>query len=209
MRQKRLSGRATSPSQSSRTRLSSSKQKAVMCEVTRLEGESEARSSSRRQVLVALGSVSASALSLAAHPPASMAKPVQLELKNLTSRLCDNPVAAGTPGSSSFKAKCYQISGTIVNTTKDTIQNADVYGRVFDSANDPVLTSGRVGAVQSVPPGESEFRLEITVAATQLPPLQLKKFKAQGFVGTVNLSGNPYEMDYEVGEFPGGTKLDI
>ena len=62
-------------------------------------------------------------------------------------------------------------------------------GVVLDAANDPVLRSGRVGAIDSVPPGESQFRLEITVASSQLQPLTLKKFKAQGFLGVVNRSG--------------------
>jgi hypothetical protein len=69
------------------------------------------------------------------------------------------------------------VLGTIVNPSKEMVYNADVYGRVLDSANDPVLRSGRVGAIESVPPGESSFRLEIVVAFSQKPPLQLKNFK--------------------------------
>ena len=54
-----------------------------------------------------------------------------------------------------------------MNPSKEMVYNADVYGRVLDSANDPVLRSGRVGAIESVPPGESSFRLEIVVAFSQ------------------------------------------
>lgn len=67
-----------------------------------------------------------------------------------------------------------------MNPSKEMVYNADVYGRVLDSANDPVLRSGRVGAIESVPPGESSFRLEIVVAFSQKPPLQLKNFKVSG-----------------------------
>ena len=83
----------------------------------------------------------------------------------------------------------------MVNSGKEAVGNADVYGIVIDSLNEPVLRSGRVGAIESAPPGESRFRLEITVAASQKPPLKLKNFRAIGFGGTVNRAGNPYDED--------------
>jgi hypothetical protein len=107
---------------------------------------------------------------------------------------CANPVAPGTPGTSTFKAKCFEIRGTATNPGAETVRNADVYGivtgapavarlpracararrmprgadvagasrrgaDVADAENDPVLRSGRVGAIDTLPPVR---RLRIT-----------------------------------------------
>eukprot|EP00959_Pyramimonas_sp_CCMP1952_P386035 8090366-Pyramimonas_sp.AAC.1 len=88
-----------------------------------------------------------------------------LQVKDLETQLCANPLAAGVPGSATYKAKCYEIIGTVVNKGKEPVNNADVYGQVFgkrdhsmtlltrvtNSTNDPVLRSGRVGSIQDVP----------------------------------------------------------
>ena len=43
----------------------------------------------------------------------------------------------------------------------------------------------RMGAIDEVPPGVSDFELRITVSANQPTPLKLKQFKAAGFTGLV------------------------
>ncbi|KAK3271550.1 hypothetical protein CYMTET_20109 [Cymbomonas tetramitiformis] len=158
----------------------------------------------RRAVLLA----GAAALMLQSSPEAS-ARTVTLQLSDIHEQACANPVAPGVPGSSTYKAKCFEVVGTVTNKSKKTVSNADVYGLIKDAANEPVLRSGRVGTIQEVPPGESTFKLEITVAASQPLPLTFKNFKAQGFEGVVNRSGNPYDMDYFTDTFPGGTKSNF
>ena len=66
---------------------------------------------------------------------------------------------------------------------------------IKDQANDDVLNSGRVGSIAKLEPGDTNFRLEITVGATQPLPLKLKNFKAQGATGILTGSPNPYD-DY-------------
>ena len=45
---------------------------------------------------------------------------------------CHAPQAAGTPGTSTFKAKCFEVSGTATNPDpKETLRNADVYGIIL------------------------------------------------------------------------------
>jgi hypothetical protein len=51
--------------------------------------------------------------------------------------------------------------------------------------------------------------LQITAAASQPTPYKLKNFRAQGTTGTVNLSGNPAEMDYDAGTFADGSTTRI
>jgi hypothetical protein len=43
----------------------------------------------------------------------------------------------------------------------------------------------RLGAIEEVPPGESNFSIRISVAANQPEPLKLKQFRASGFSGQV------------------------
>ena len=115
----------------------------------------------------------------------------------------DCGAAAGVPGTSTFKAKCVELVGTVQNPSSTTLYNADVYGLIKDAAADPVLRSGRVGTLDVVPPGESEFRLQITAAASQPFPFKLKNFKAVGNTAVKRVSGNPYDLDYESSAFPG------
>jgi hypothetical protein len=44
---------------------------------------------------------------------------------------------------------------------------------------------GRLGGIEEVLPGESEFKIRISVAANQPEPLQLRQFKASGFASMV------------------------
>ena len=59
---------------------------------------------------------------------------VSIAISNLSLAPCANPVAAGTPGTSTFKAKCYELSGTATNPDKETVRNADVYGLVIGAS---------------------------------------------------------------------------
>ncbi len=43
----------------------------------------------------------------------------------------------------------------------------------------------RLGSIEEVPPGISDFELRISVSANQPTPLQLEQFKAAGFTGVV------------------------
>jgi len=177
----------------------------IQAQVSQPEPEKKPVGVERRAALVAAGAMG---MTLFYSKPA-LAKIVKMEVKDLTTKVCAVPQAPGVPGSSTYKARCFEIVGTVVNPTQETVQNADVYGVVLDATNDPVLRSGRVGAIEEVPPGESTFRLEITVASSQPTPLKLKAFKAQGFLGTVNRSGNPYDMDFDIGTYKDGNFTNV
>jgi hypothetical protein len=70
-----------------------------------------------------------------------------------------------------------------------------------DAEKEPVLRSGRIGAIPSVPPGDSAFSLQITAAASQPLPFVLKNFRGSGTTGAVNASGNPADTDFDVDSF--------
>ncbi|MEN9205632.1 MAG: FxLYD domain-containing protein [Thermostichales cyanobacterium SZTDM-1c_bins_54] len=89
-------------------------------------------------------------------------------------------------GAASTIAKCFFVEGTVVNRGKQTLYNADVFGRIYDAnGNDVLPERGRLGAIEEVPPGESPFAIRITVPPTNALPLRLEQFKATGFAGTV------------------------
>jgi hypothetical protein len=112
---------------------------------------------------------------------------IQIKLSDLSYHECAEDVGGNftTPGSVS-PANCFIITGKAFNPTNKTILNADVFGRVYDANNNPVMENrNRLGAISEVPPGTSEFSIRISVSANQATPLRLEKFKAAGFEGRV------------------------
>lgn len=83
-------------------------------------------------------------------------------------------------------ANCFLIQGKAENASGKPVYNADIFGRVYDANENPVIQNRtRLGSIEQVPPGVSNFELRISVPANQPTPLQLKQFKASGFAGTV------------------------
>lgn len=111
----------------------------------------------------------------------------QLKLFDISYQDCPAELAEGAVISSgSAAANCFIVSGKAENSTYKTVYDADVFGRIYDANNDPVLQNRtRLGSIAEVPPGVSDFTLRISVPANQPEPLKLKQFKAAGFSGQV------------------------
>lgn len=124
-------------------------------------------------------------LSLVITPPALALTPIKLS--DLSYRECPAEMAEGTVTSgSSMEANCFLITGKAENTSGKPVVNADIFGRIYDADENPVMQNRtRLGSIEEVPPGISDFQLRISVAANQRTPLQLKQFKATGFTGVV------------------------
>ena len=83
-------------------------------------------------------------------------------------------------------ANCFLVTGKAQNDSGKPVINADIFGRIYDANNDLVMQNRtRLGSIDEVPPGVSDFQLRITVPASQPTPLKLKQFKAAGFTGKV------------------------
>jgi hypothetical protein len=110
-------------------------------------------------------------------------------LKNLVAETCpaDAEYAENlTVSGSSQRATCYLIRGTAVNNSSKDIVDADIFGRIFDAEDNPVMKNRfRLGGIEYVPMGESEFSFRISVPAVQPAPLRLEQFKASGFASKV------------------------
>ncbi len=119
-------------------------------------------------------------------PQASALTPIKLS--NLAYTACaeesgeGNYVGSGDLGASN----CFLIAGKAKNMSGKTLVDADVFGRVFDANGNSIMENrGRIGTIEEVPPGVSDFEIRISVSANQPTPLTLKQFKASGFASKV------------------------
>ncbi len=120
------------------------------------------------------------------YTPAALAL-TPITLSDISYHECPPEMAKGTvTAGSSQAAQCYLVTGKAENLTNKLVVNADIFGRIYDAKNEPVFQNRtRLGSIEEVPPGVSDFELRISVPANQPTPLQLKQFKAAGFTGKV------------------------
>ncbi|MGB3236683.1 MAG: hypothetical protein WBB29_00205 [Geitlerinemataceae cyanobacterium] len=112
---------------------------------------------------------------------------VPIQLTDLSYQDCPSEMAQGAVVSGSNQAaNCFIVTGKAVNKSGKTVVNADIYGRIYDASNNNVMPNrNRVGEIEEVPPGVSDFQIQISVPANQPLPLTFKQFKASGFTGRV------------------------
>lgn len=113
---------------------------------------------------------------------------IQIKITDISYKDCPPGVGEGsvTSGGNAFPATCYLITGKTNNNSGKTLYDADVFGRIYDANNESVLQNRtRVGAIEEVPPGVSEFEIRISVPSNQPTPLKLEQFKATGFSSKV------------------------
>ncbi|CCH66493.1 Biotin carboxylase [Richelia intracellularis HH01] len=113
----------------------------------------------------------------------------QIKLFEVSYHECTPEIAKGLVNSNSrniLPANCFIVTGKAENTTNQTVYDADIFGRVYDANNDPVMQNrNRLGSIPEVSPGINDFNLRISVPTNQPTPLKLKKFKAVGFSSSV------------------------
>ncbi|TAE52167.1 MAG: biotin carboxylase [Nostocales cyanobacterium] len=112
----------------------------------------------------------------------------QIKLSDLSYKDCPPELAEGAVVSngSGAAANCFLVVGKAENSTYKTVYDADIFGRIYDANNNPILQNRtRLGSIPEVPPGVSDFEIRISVPTNQPTPLQLKQFKASGFSGMV------------------------
>ena len=114
-----------------------------------------------------------------------------IELSDVTYSPCPPEYDDGMVASGSIQeANCFLITGKAINRSGKPVVDADIFGRIFDANDNPVMQNrGRLGGIAEVPPGESDFELRVSISANQPEPLKLKQFKASGFTSTVRYTG--------------------
>lgn len=110
-----------------------------------------------------------------------------IKLSNLSYQPCPGNESEGSVSSGDLRpAQCFEIKGQANNISGKPVYDADVFGRIYDANDNPTMENrGRVGTIEEVPPGVSDFSIQINVPANQPTPLKLKQFKASGFAGKV------------------------
>lgn len=118
-----------------------------------------------------------------------------IKLFDLSYQECPAEYGEGYVASGSLqKANCFLVVGKAENKSGKTVVDADVFGRIYDANNNPIMQNrGRVGTITEVPSGISDFSIQISVPAIQKTPLRLEKFKASGFASRVR----PFYYDDE------------
>jgi len=124
-------------------------------------------------------------------PPAAAI--TSIKLSNLSYEPCAGDDAAGSVSSGDLRpTSCYTIKGKAKNISGKTVVDADVFGRIYDADDNSTFENrGRIGSIEEVPPGISDFEFRVSVPANLPTPLKLKNFKASGFAERVR----PYYYD--------------
>lgn len=112
---------------------------------------------------------------------------VQIKLTDLSYHECPADLAEGAiTAGTSMAANCFIVTGKANNPSGKNIVNADIFGRIYDANYNPVIQNRtRLGSIDQVPAGISDFELRISVPVNQPTPLKLEQFKASGFTGLV------------------------
>ena len=111
----------------------------------------------------------------------------QIKLSNISYHECPAELSKGAVTSgTTMSANCFIVTGKAENNSSKSVYDADIFGRIYDANNDSVMQNRtRLGLIEEVPPGVSDFELRISVPANQPTPLKLKQFKAAGFSAQV------------------------
>lgn len=112
----------------------------------------------------------------------------QIKLYDISYHDCPPEIGKGsvTSGGLSRAASCYIVTGKARNDSNKPVYDADIFGRIYDANGDSVMQNRtRIGSIEEVPTGVSDFEFRITVPSNQPTPLQLKQLKAAGFSGPV------------------------
>ena len=118
-------------------------------------------------------------------PPAAAI--TSIKLSDISYEPCAGDEAEGSVSSGDLRpTNCFTIKGKAKNISGKTVVDADVFGRIYDANDNSTFENrGRIGTIEEVPPGVSDFEFRISVPANQPTPLKLKNFKASGFAERV------------------------
>ncbi len=138
--------------------------------------------------------LAAAATLAAAAPPALAVGPVSVPFEDVTyARVeCARGTMSSVGGAVNVRAgvACVEFSATAKNPSSKALNNADVYGRVYDgngSAVTDVSENNRIAYVDEVPAGTSKVTFALTMPATQYEAgaLSWSGLKASGFAGKI------------------------
>ena len=111
------------------------------------------------------------------------ANALELEMSNLHVVTCPEHDSGRQPENQrSSSADCYILNGSVFNRSNNSVQDADVFARLLDASDEPVLPNRtRIGSIIEVPPGESPFSIRLSIPAGSPGPFHVNKAHARGY----------------------------
>jgi hypothetical protein len=109
---------------------------------------------------------------------------VDVRLFDLSYKDCPPEMAEGavTSGGIAAAANCFLITGKAENKSGKALLDADVFGRIYDANGNSIMENRtRLGSIEVVPAGVSDFEMRMSIPKELPPPLTLEQFKASGF----------------------------
>ena len=120
---------------------------------------------------------------------------LELQLNQLNLSICDtaDPASKQPKG---YRSGCYILDGEITNTAKSTIKDVDVFAFIYDASGEEVLPNRpRIGSINNVPVGVSQFSVRVPIPSFAIPPFVIKKAKAKVAIPVPTISKDPSEDD--------------
>ena len=125
----------------------------------------------------------------------STVEALELQLNQLNLSICDtaDPASKQPKG---YRSGCYILDGEITNTAKSTIKDVDVFAFIYDASGEEVLPKRpRIGSINNVPVGVSQFSVRVPIPSFAIPPFVIKKAKAKVAIPVPTISKDPSEDD--------------
>lgn len=119
--------------------------------------------------------------------PAGPVHAAELKLTSIRLDPCGQDDAGAQPDfQRPMGASCFVLSGEVNNPGRSTVVDTDVYARILDASEEPVLQNRtRVGSIGDVQPGTHPFALRMSIPAGTPGPFVVKNPKARGFSAPV------------------------
>ena len=123
------------------------------------------------------------------------AESLDLELSQLDLVKCDtaDPASKQPKG---YRSGCYILDGEIKSTAKSLIKDVDVFAFIYDASGEEVLPNRpRIGSINNVPVGTSQFSVRVPIPSFAVPPFTIKKAKAKVAIPVPTISKDSSDED--------------
>lgn len=120
---------------------------------------------------------------------------LDLELSQLDLMKCDtaDPASKQPKG---YRSGCYILNGQIKSTAKSLIKDVDVFAFIYDASGEEVLPNRpRIGSINNVPVGTSQFSVRVPIPSFAVPPFTIKKAKAKVAIPVPTISKDSSDED--------------
>ena len=120
---------------------------------------------------------------------------LDFELSQLDLMKCDtaDPASKQPKG---YRSGCYILKGQIKSTAKSLIKDVDVFAFIYDASGEEVLPNRpRIGSINNVPVGTSQFSVRVPIPSFAVPPFTIKKAKAKVAIPVPTISKDSSDDD--------------